>query len=152
MSIIVLFRIVIFVTTWLLNEKMVPNIRSVGMYKAPSWHSSPVTRWHLQLEDRWGVTPGCHRYSFFMSVNAFGCNSMMTSSNGNIFALLALFAGKSPVTSEIPSQRQIVRSFYVSLIWAFTNNRISNRDAGHLSRHGAHYDVNVMKSSMFNPS
>ena len=86
-SIIVLFRIVIFVTIWFLNEKMVPNIRWVGTYKAPSWHPSPVTRWDLQLEDRWGVTPGCHRYSFFVLFFIFSfllINSLAANDDGNM--------------------------------------------------------------------
>ena len=39
----------------------------------------------------------------------------MTSSNGSIFrvALLALCAGNSPVTSEFPAQRPVMRSFDV---------------------------------------
>ena len=36
---------------------------------------------------------------------------MMTSSNGNIFALLALCVGNSPVSGEFPSQRPVTRSF-----------------------------------------
>ena len=36
---------------------------------------------------------------------------MMTSSNENISALLALCAGNSPVTGEFPSQRPVTRSF-----------------------------------------
>ena len=39
---------------------------------------------------------------------------MMTSSNGNIFALLAICAGNSPVTGEFPTQRSVTRSFDVS--------------------------------------
>ena len=38
---------------------------------------------------------------------------MMTSSNGNISALLALCAGNSPVTGEFPTQRPVTRSFDV---------------------------------------
>ena len=38
---------------------------------------------------------------------------MMMSSNGNIFALLAICAGISPVTSEFPSQRPVTQSFDV---------------------------------------
>ena len=38
---------------------------------------------------------------------------MMTSSNGNISALLAPCAGNSPVTDEFPSQRLVTRSFDV---------------------------------------
>ena len=45
----------------------------------------------------------------------FICKSifMMTSSNGNIFAILALCVGNSPVTGEFPSQRSVTRSFDV---------------------------------------
>ena len=37
----------------------------------------------------------------------------MTSSNGNISAILALCAGNSPVTGEFPSQRPVTQSFDV---------------------------------------
>ena len=38
---------------------------------------------------------------------------MMTPSNGNISALLAICAGNSPVTGEFPAQRPVTRSFGV---------------------------------------
>ena len=60
-------------------------------------------------------------------------------------ALLALCVGNSPVTGEFPSQRPVTRSFDVSLIWAWTNGWVNNRDADDLRRHGAHYDVTVME-------
>ena len=47
---------------------------------------------------------------------------MMTSSNGNIFALLALCAGNSPVTGEFSTQRPVTRSFDV-----FFDLRLSKR-------------------------
>ena len=37
----------------------------------------------------------------------------MTSSNGNIFALLAICAVKSPVAGEFPAQRPVTQSFDV---------------------------------------
>ena len=40
-------------------------------------------------------------------------NVMMTPSNGAFSALLALCAGKSPITGEIPAQRPVTRSFDV---------------------------------------
>ena len=55
-------------------------------------------------------------------------------------ALLALCAGNSPVTGEFPSQRSVTRSFDVSLICGWVNNR----EAGDLRRHRAYYDVIVM--------
>ena len=38
---------------------------------------------------------------------------MMTSSNRNISALLAICTGNSPVTGEFPAQRPVTRSFDV---------------------------------------
>ena len=38
---------------------------------------------------------------------------MMTSSNGNIFRVLAIRAGNSPVPGECPTQRPVTRSFDV---------------------------------------
>ena len=43
---------------------------------------------------------------------------MMTSSNGNISALLAICAGNSPVTGEFPAQRPVTRSFDVFFLCA----------------------------------
>ena len=40
-------------------------------------------------------------------------NLMMTSSNGNISALLAICAGNSPVPGEFPTHRPVTRSFDV---------------------------------------
>ena len=69
---------------------------------------------------------------------------MMTSSNRTFSALLALFAGNSPVTSEFPSQRPVTRSFDFFFICARINGWANNRKAGDLGRHSAHYDVSVM--------
>ena len=41
---------------------------------------------------------------------------MMTSSNGNIFLLLAICAGNSPVPGEFPTQRPETRSFDVYFV------------------------------------
>ena len=59
---------------------------------------------------------------------------MMTSSNGNIF--------RSPVNS--PHKDQWRGALMFSLICAWTNGWVSNRDTGDLTRHRAHYDVIVM--------
>ena len=62
-----------------------------------------------------------------------------------ISALLALFAGNSPVTAEFPTQRSVTRIFDVFfLIYAWLNDWVNNREAGDLSRNQAHYDVIVM--------
>ena len=54
---------------------------------------------------------------------------MVSSSNGNIFALLALCARNSPVTGEFPSQRPVTRSFDV-LLDLLLNKRLSKQPCG----------------------
>ena len=66
--------------------------------------------------------------------------------------LLALCAGKSPVTGEFPAQKPMTGMFDFSLIWASINDWVSNREAGDLRRHRAHYDVTVMMQYMIHQS
>ena len=54
---------------------------------------------------------------------------MMTSSNGNISALLTFCVGNSPVTGEFPSQRPVTRSFGV-LFDLHLNKRLSKQSRG----------------------
>ena len=54
---------------------------------------------------------------------------MMASSNGNIFALVALCAGNSPETGEFPSQRSVTRSFY-DFFDICLNTRLSKQSCG----------------------
>ena len=56
-------------------------------------------------------------------------HSMMTSSNGNFSALLAICAGNSPVTGEFPTQRPVTRSFDVFLDLRL-NKRLSKQSWG----------------------
>ena len=70
----------------------------------------------------------------------------MTSSNGNIFRVTGHCAGNSPVSGEFPAQRPVTRSFDVSLICAWINGWVNNREAGDLRRHRAHYVFRVMFS------
>ena len=51
---------------------------------------------------------------------------MMTSWNGNIFALLALCAGNSPVPGEFSAQRPVTRSFNV-FFYLRLNKRLSKQ-------------------------
>ena len=74
--------------------------------------------------------------------------SMMTSSNRNIFALLAICAGNSPVTREFPAQRPVTRSFDIFFDLRMNNSWVNNGEAGDLRRHRAHYDVIVMKNAL----
>ena len=59
-------------------------------------------------------------------------------------ALLAICARNSPVTGEFPAKRPVTQSFDVSLICAWINGWINNREAGDLRRHRTHYGVTVM--------
>ena len=60
-------------------------------------------------------------------------------------ALLALCAGNSPVTGELPSQRPVTRSFDVFFDLR-VNKRLSKQSwAGDLKRHCAQYDVIVIQ-------
>ena len=55
--------------------------------------------------------------------------SMMTSSNGKISALLAMYAGNSPITGEFPEQRPVTGSFDV-LFDLRPNKRLSKQSWG----------------------
>ena len=69
---------------------------------------------------------------------------LMTSSNGNISALLAICAGNSPVPGEFPAQRPVTRSFDVFSDLRL-NGRLSKQSwAYDLKRHHVHHDVTVM--------
>ena len=59
-------------------------------------------------------------------------------------ALLALFAGNSPVPVKSPHKGQWRGALMFSLICAWINDWVINREAGDLRRHRGHYDVNVM--------
>ena len=61
-----------------------------------------------------------------------------------ISALLALCTGNSPVPVNSPHKGQWRGAVVFSLIYAWINDGVNNREAGDLRRHRAHYDVNVM--------
>ena len=59
-------------------------------------------------------------------------------------ALLALCAGNSPVPVNSPHKGQWHGALMFSLIYAWINDWINNREAGDLRRQCGHYDVSVM--------
>ena len=61
-------------------------------------------------------------------------------------ALLAICAGNSPVNAKFPTQRPVMRSFDASLICAWINGLVNNREAGDLRRHRARYDITVVQA------
>ena len=69
---------------------------------------------------------------------------MMTSSNGTIFRIIGPLCGEFTGPGEFPAQRPLTRSSDISLIYAWINDWVNNREAGDLRRHCGHYGVNVM--------
>ena len=59
-------------------------------------------------------------------------------------ALLVICAGNSPAPVNFPHKGQWRGALMFSLIWAWINGLVNNREAGDLRRNRAHYDVNVM--------
>ena len=59
-------------------------------------------------------------------------------------ALLALYAGNSPVPVNSPHKGQWRGALMFSLICTRINDWVNNREAGDLRRHRGHYDVIVM--------
>ena len=65
----------------------------------------------------------------------------------HFFALLALYAGNTPVTGEFLAQRPVTRSFDVFFDLRWINGWVNNHEAGDLRRHHVHYDVTVMETT-----
>ena len=61
-------------------------------------------------------------------------------------ALLAFCAGNSLIPGEFPYKGQWRGALMFSLICAWTNRWVNNREAGDLRRNQAHYDVSVIAS------
>ena len=62
-------------------------------------------------------------------------------------ALLAFCAWNSLVTGKFPAQSQWRGALVFSLIYAWINGWVNNREAGDLRRNRAHYEVIVMKKA-----
>ena len=60
------------------------------------------------------------------------------------FALLALCVGNSPVPVNSPHKGQWRGALMFSLIYAWINDWVNNREAGDLRRRRGHYDYTVM--------
>ena len=92
-----------------------------------------------------GLAPLSLQTSAGTAMTMFGPHIMKTSSNGNIFRVTG------PLCGEFTGQRWISRTkasdaelWFFSLICAWMNGWVSNREAGDLRRQDAHYDVTVM--------
>ena len=86
-------------------------------------------------------------YTLYVCDNKY---SMMTSSNGNIFRVTGLLCGEFTGHQWIPLTKGQWRGALIfSLICAWINAWVNNREAGNLRRHRAHYDVIVMDEVRF---
>ena len=122
---------------WVMNI----SSRSPKLHRASLTHTNPhiarKTR-KVRVIDVFYGWYDCHGF------NVMKYRSWWRHQRETFCALLALCAGNSPVTGEFPSQRPVTRSFDVSLICAWINDWVNNREASYLRRHRAHYDVIVM--------
>ena len=85
-----------------------------------------------------------HFYSLDYSRRHILGFNMMTSPNGNIFRVTDSLCGEftgHPVNS--PHKGQWRGALMFSLIWAWINGWVNNRDAGNLRRQCTHYAVTI---------
>ena len=124
-------------------------------WKIRSWSGWNVS-WR---EGRSGVFNGEHRQLTMMMTSCGSCSwqrsvfqfelwrknlSWWRHQMETFFALLAIYAGNSPLTGEFPTQRPVTRIFDF-FICARINGWVNNREACDLGRHHAYDDVLVMK-------
>ena len=69
---------------------------------------------------------------------------MMTSSNGTIFRVTGPLCGELTGPGDFPHKGQWHGALMFSLICAWIDDLVNNREAGDLRRHRGHYVVNVM--------
>ena len=84
-----------------------------------------IWNYQLSLHMRFHMKFIFHNCAFMKNQDV----SMMTSSNGNISALLAICAGNSPVPGEFPTQWPVARSFDVFFDLRL-NKRLSKQSWG----------------------
>ena len=104
---------------------------------------SAVTQWPVEKPAMRKVLPCYDAIIMKWNPGKMSQKDLMTSSNGNFFALLAIYAGNVQVTGEFPSQRLVTRRFDVFFIGAWINAWVNSREAGDLRRHRTHYDAIV---------
>ena len=69
---------------------------------------------------------------------------MMTSSNRNTFRVTGTLCGEFTGHRWIPLTKSSEADHWCTLICAWTNGWVNNRDTGDLRRYCAHYDVTIM--------
>ena len=103
-------------------------------------------RQHMKkMHIHWSINGWCRGNKWLSHIWHYAklARSMMTSSNGNIFRFTFVWGiHQSPVNS--PHKGQWRGTLMFSLICAWTNGCVNNRDGGDLRRHRDRYDVTVM--------
>ena len=128
-------------------------MRVIHRWPVNSPHKWPVTRKMFPFDD---IIMRCVKWrwvSVYHMATAPCPKSWWRHQMETFSMLLALCAGISPITGELPSQRpkrQWRGTLIFSLICAWTNVWVNNRYTGDLRRHLAHYDVTVMVASYLN--
>ena len=113
----------------------------------PAWNLLPMNRLITLALPRRGLLS---RYSIYKS---WPCNSSARNSHDDVIKWKHFLCywpfvrgiHRSPVNSTHNDQWR--GALIISLICAWTNGWVNNREAGDLIRHGAHYDVIVMQMS-----
>ena len=122
--------------------------------KGSNWrYAFAIGKLHQAFKIRpWGSTDLTHSISLLQTTGwckkPGTLQNMMTSSNGNISALLALCVGNSPGHQWIPLTKASdaeLRCF--SLICVWINGLVNDCEAGDLRCHRAHYDITVMHTA-----
>ena len=80
-----------------------------------------------------------HTWTYIQSNMSWWRHQMETFS-----ALLVIYAGNSPVTSEFPTQRSVTQSFDVFFDLCLNKWLSNNHEAGNLTCHCTHYDFTVI--------
>ena len=101
--------------------------------------ASELSNWLLHLKY---IKPSSISISWGLQLSI--CNPSWRHQMEIFSTLLAICVENSPDTGEFPAQRQVTRAAMFSLICAWMNGWVNNRDASDLRRHHVHYDVIVM--------
>ena len=108
-----------------LNANYLLTLRNHQFIKIGAREWKRINLWCCSMTMLCVAVP-CHLFESPQLTRRPRTDSMMTSSNGNISALLALCEGNSPVTGEFPSKRPVTRSFNVFFVPGL-NKRLSKQ-------------------------
>ena len=102
-------------------------------------------KWLSYRRMTWGMSHG-QRYGYKLSHDAMSrvLITWWRRQMETFSALLAICAWKSPVMVNSPHKGQWRGALMFSLILAWINGWVNNREAGDLRHHQAYYDVTVM--------